>query len=196
VAGVDEAKEELQEIIEFLKEPQKFQKLGAASRRGAADGPSGHGQDAARARGGRRSQVPFFSIKRVGLRGDVALRPCASRRSKTLIVSIDRSMRLSRCTKREQTLIKLLVVDDEAGVLAAVRAMLQEENYDVVATPIPFWPCRNFSDASSRSSSPTSGCPVSPGLSCLATARIPSTQCYSHPDHRPPKSRHRRGCHQ
>jgi len=28
VAGVDEAKEELQEIIEFLKEPQKFQKLG------------------------------------------------------------------------------------------------------------------------------------------------------------------------
>jgi cell division protease FtsH len=30
VAGVEEAKEELQEIIEFLKEPQKFQKLGAA----------------------------------------------------------------------------------------------------------------------------------------------------------------------
>jgi len=33
VAGVDEPKEELQEIIEFLKEPQKFQKLGGASQK-------------------------------------------------------------------------------------------------------------------------------------------------------------------
>ena len=54
VSGVDEAKEELQEIIEFLKEPQKFQKLGGRIPEGrAAHGPSGNGQDAARARGRR-----------------------------------------------------------------------------------------------------------------------------------------------
>ena len=54
VAGVDEAKEELQEIIEFLKEPQKFQKLGGRIPKGVlADGPSRDGQDAARPRGCR-----------------------------------------------------------------------------------------------------------------------------------------------
>ena len=51
VAGVDEAKEELQEIIEFLKEPQKFQKLGGRIPKGVLlMGPPGHRQDAARAR--------------------------------------------------------------------------------------------------------------------------------------------------
>ena len=38
VAGVDEAKEELQEIIEFLKEPQKFQKLGGRIPKGVLSG--------------------------------------------------------------------------------------------------------------------------------------------------------------
>jgi len=47
VAGVEEAKEELQEIIEFLREPQKFQKLGAASQRRTVIGPPVHRQDAA-----------------------------------------------------------------------------------------------------------------------------------------------------
>jgi len=45
VAGVDEAKDELQEIIEFLKEPQKFQKLGGHIPRACCDG-SRYGQDA------------------------------------------------------------------------------------------------------------------------------------------------------
>jgi hypothetical protein len=57
VAGVDEAKEELQEIIEFLKEPQKFQKLGGRIPKGVpADGPSRNRQDVARARGRRRGE--------------------------------------------------------------------------------------------------------------------------------------------
>ncbi len=44
VAGVDEAKEELQEIIEFLKEPQKFQKLGGRIPKGVLlMGPPGTG---------------------------------------------------------------------------------------------------------------------------------------------------------
>ena len=63
VAGVDEAKEELQEIIEFLKEPQKFQKLGGRIPKGVLlVGPPGTGKTLlARAIAGEAS-VPFFSI--------------------------------------------------------------------------------------------------------------------------------------
>ena len=63
VAGVEEAKEELQEIIEFLREPQKFQKLGGRIPKGVLlVGPPGTGKTLlARAIAGEAS-VPFFSI--------------------------------------------------------------------------------------------------------------------------------------
>ena len=63
VAGVDEPKEELQEIIEFLREPQKFQKLGGRIPKGVLlMGPPGTGKTLlARAVAGEAS-VPFFSI--------------------------------------------------------------------------------------------------------------------------------------
>ncbi len=63
VAGVDEAKNELQEIIEFLKEPQKFQKLGGRIPKGVLlTGAPGTGKTLmARAIAGE-ANVPFFSI--------------------------------------------------------------------------------------------------------------------------------------
>jgi len=63
VAGVEEAKEELQEIVEFLREPQKYQKLGGRIPKGIlVIGPPGTGKTLlARAIAGEAS-VPFFSI--------------------------------------------------------------------------------------------------------------------------------------
>ena len=91
VAGVDEAKEDLQEIVEFLRDPQKFQRLGGRIPRGVPPRrPARHRQDAARARRRRRSERAVLHDLGLRLRRDVRRRrrvaacaTCSTRRRRT-----------------------------------------------------------------------------------------------------------------
>ncbi len=63
VAGIDEAKEELQEVVEFLSKPDKFQKLGGKIPKGVLlVGPPGTGKTLLAKAVAGEAKVPFFSI--------------------------------------------------------------------------------------------------------------------------------------
>ncbi len=128
VAGQDEAKQELQEVIEFLKTPQKFTQLGAKIPKGILlVGPPGCGKTLMAKAVAGESGVPFFSISGsdfiemfVGL-GAARVRDLFDQASKTApcIVFIDELDALGKARgvaggigghdEREQTLNQLLV---------------------------------------------------------------------------------------
>ena len=129
VAGVDESKYELQEVVEFLKTPQKFQRLGGKIPRGVLlVGPPGTGKTLlARAVAGEAS-VPFFSMSGsefvevlVGV-GASRVRDLFDQAKKTSpsIIFIDeidavgrqRGTSINTNDEREQTLNQLLVEMD------------------------------------------------------------------------------------
>jgi cell division protease FtsH len=63
VAGVDEAKKELEEVVDFLKHPEKYKKLGARTPKGVIlVGPSGCGKTLLAKAVAGEANVPFFSI--------------------------------------------------------------------------------------------------------------------------------------
>ena len=69
VAGVDEAKEELKEVIDYLQNPQKYQRLGGKIPKGVLlVGPNRHGQDVTCQGSGRRSKGAIFLNQWFGVR--------------------------------------------------------------------------------------------------------------------------------
>lgn len=150
VAGLKEEKEELEEIIEFLKEPAKFTKVGARIPKGVLlEGPPGTGKTLlAKAVAGEAS-VPFFSISGsdfvemfVGV-GASRVRDlfADAKKNSPCIVFIDEIDAVARRRgtgmggghdEREQTLNQLLVEMDGFGVNEGIIVMAATNRVDIL----------------------------------------------------------------
>lgn len=150
VAGADEEKEELQEVVEFLKNPEKFQKLGAKIPRGVLlVGAPGTGKTLLTKAVAGESGVPFFSISGsdfvemyVGV-GASRVRDLfeTAKKSAPCIIFIDEIDAVGRHRgaglggghdEREQTLNQLLVEMDGFGVNDGVIVMAATNRPDIL----------------------------------------------------------------
>jgi cell division protease FtsH len=149
VAGIDEVRSELQEIVQFLREPERFNRLGARIPRGALlVGPPGTGKTLlAKAVAGEAS-VPFFSMSAsefvemfVGV-GASRVRDLfnQARQVAPCVVFIDeidavgrkRSMRMTGNDERDQTLNQLLVELDGFDSRKAIVVLAATNRADIL----------------------------------------------------------------
>ena len=150
VAGLDEEKEELQEIVDFLKEPSTYIKLGARIPKGVLlDGPPGTGKTMLAKAVAGEAGVPFFSISGsdfvemfVGV-GASRVRDlfAEAKKNAPCIIFIDEIDAVARRRgtgmggghdEREQTLNQLLVEMDGFGVNEGIIVMAATNRVDIL----------------------------------------------------------------
>src|SRR5450759_4642117 len=149
VAGIDEVRIELEEIVEFLRSPERFNRLGARIPRGALlIGPPGTGKTLLAKAVAGEAGVPFFSISAsefvemfVGV-GASRVRDLftRARTSAPCVIFIDeldavgrkRSMRVSGNDERDQTLNQLLVELDGFDGRKAVVVLAATNRADIL----------------------------------------------------------------
>jgi ATP-dependent metalloprotease FtsH len=149
VAGIDEARTEVEEIVQFLRSPERFSRLGARIPRGALLlGPPGTGKTLLAKAVAGEAGVPFFSINGsefvemfVGV-GASRVRDLfnQARQSAPCVVFIDeidavgrkRSMRISGSDERDQTLNQLLVELDGFDKRRAVVVLAATNRIDIL----------------------------------------------------------------
>ena len=150
VAGLKEEKEELQEIVDFLREPSKFTKVGARIPKGVLlEGPPGTGKTLLAKAIAGEANVPFFSISGSGF-VEMFVGVGASRvrdlfeeakKNSPCIVFIDEIDAVARRRgtgmggghdEREQTLNQLLVEMDGFGVNEGIIVMAATNRVDIL----------------------------------------------------------------
>src|SRR3989440_7137419 len=149
VAGIDEVREELEEIVQYLRSPERYTRLGARIPRGALlVGPPGTGKTLLAKAVAGEAGVPFFSMSAsefvemfVGV-GASRVRDLfnQARQSAPCVVFIDeidavgrkRSMRISGSDERDQTLNQLLVELDGFNGRKAVVVLAATNRVDIL----------------------------------------------------------------
>ena len=149
VAGIDEVRSELEEIVQFLRSPERFNRLGARIPRGALlVGPPGTGKTLLAKAVAGEAGVPFFSISAsefvemfVGV-GASRVRDLfnQARQSAPCVIFIDeidavgrkRSMRITGNDERDQTLNQLLVELDGFDGRQAVVVLAATNRLDIL----------------------------------------------------------------